>query len=61
MARGRLPAGSRRITEEHRLVYRVVGDDLQILRPATTTVSRSRIPHPAYPHVVPAPRHAPAG
>jgi toxin YoeB len=25
-------AWSRRITEEHRLVYRVVGDDLQILQ-----------------------------
>lgn len=29
---GLVGAWSRRITEEHRLVYRVVGDDLQILQ-----------------------------
>ncbi len=29
---GLLGAWSRRITEEHRLVYRVVGEDLQILQ-----------------------------
>jgi Txe/YoeB family toxin of toxin-antitoxin system len=33
-------AWSRRITEEHRLAYRVVGDDLQILKPDITTAKR---------------------
>jgi len=34
---GLVGAWSRRITEEHRLVYRIVGDDLQILESDTTT------------------------
>ena len=35
-------AWSRRITEEHRLVYRVVGDDLQILQARYQTPSTLR-------------------